>query len=162
MLALMDRPSAAMKRPAAAGPPSGSGKRRAENPVSPTWAHGKLSSSATHRDILSKVLGSIPTLAARQLKVVSSFRGISPIPSFAGTGPAIKEVLAAVPPQRVGIALLQRVMAAEHIIVGSDFSDLASSRCVKHGGEACAPDLGDIDLVVSGGDEKPPERLRVA
>ena len=137
-----------------------------ENPVSPTWAHGKLSSSGTHRDILSKVLGSIvprpDILTKKELKVVSSFRGISPIPSFAGTGPAIKEVLAAVPPQRVGIALLQRVMAAEHIIVGSEFSDLASSRCVKHGGEVCAPDLGDIDLVVSGGDEKPPERLRVA
>ena len=149
-------PPKVMKRPAAADDAAAAadealenkkGKRSKKSPVSPTWTHGKLSYSEP-ADILSNILDRIGRTVSRDLKVLSTFQGLSPFASFCGKGPGIKHVCTAVDGKRAPYALLQRSRAM-HIFGKLD--DIGHTECLKHG-KVCVPELDDIDLVMCAGD----------
>ena len=122
-------------------------KRSKKSPVSPTWTHGKLSPSDP-ADILSTIVDRIGATVSRDLKVLSTFQGLSPFASFGGKGPCIKDVCTAVDGKRAPFALLQHKRAM-HIVDKLD--GIGRTECLKHG-KVCVPDMSDIDLVMCAGD----------
>ena len=175
----MKRPSAtmppkAMKRPAAAAAAADDGaaaaeaevlekkkgKRSKKSPVSPTWTHGKLSSDPANvlSNILDHILDRIGQTVNRDLKVMSTFQGLSPFASFGGKGETgIKEVCTAVDDgKHATYALLQHKQRATHIVGKlAEILDLYQE-CFKHG-KSCHSSLleacrAGIDVVMAAGD----------
>lgn len=165
-------PPKAMKRPAAAAAAADDGaaaaevlekkkkgKRSKKSPVSPTWTHGKLSSdpAIVLSNILDHIFNRIGETVSRDLKVMSTFQGLSPFASFGGKGmTGIKEVCTAIDGKHATYALLQHKQRAMHIVGKlAEILDL-HQECFKHG-KSCHSSLLEacrtgIDVVMAAGD----------